>query len=131
MPEDLEGKSLASLVSNNKDAKSPCDYLNLLPRSLQDPWPTSGYFQLAEQCIPGSALTSTRTHASLWLQTQPCPNRQRGVGRLLSPQPPQILTKMYCLFPKAVSKAVLHHVLRVTNLKQQEQCQATTSSLKH
>lgn len=37
MPEDLEGKSLASLVSNNKDAKSPCDYLNLLPRSLQDP----------------------------------------------------------------------------------------------
>lgn len=34
-------------------------------------------------------------------------------------------------FPKAVSMAVLHHVLRVANLKQQEQCQATTSSLKH
>lgn len=90
-----------------------------------------GYFQLAEQCTPGCAFTSTRTHASPWLQTHPCPNRERGLEQLLSPQQNSDTRKDVLPFPKAVSKAVLHHVLRVANLKQQEQCQATTSSLKH
>lgn len=98
MPEDLEGKSLTSLVSNDKDAKSPCDYFSLLPRSLQDPWPTSGYVQLAEECTPGLCAYIHKNACLPWLQTHPCPNREKGVGQLLSPQPPQILAKTYCLF---------------------------------
>lgn len=74
---------------------------NLLPRCLQDPWPTSGCSQLPEQCTPGlCAYIHKNACFPRGFKHIPVPTSRGWVQKLVSALPPQILAKMHCLFQR-------------------------------
>lgn len=89
--------------------------------------PPRGIFSWQNSAHLSSALIATRTHTFPVASNTSLPQQEEGSGPVAKSTTTTDPGEDVLPFPKAVSKAVLHHVLGVTNLKQQE----TTSSHEH